>query len=94
MFSHSSADSHNSRRKKEKSNIIDPPLHFIFRAENMSSIIHAFTGHNDHSEKKTNSSTVHTVTCEDVKVQSTVSSQTQSKVFANDSQKKNQWIND
>jgi hypothetical protein len=54
----------------------------------MSSIIHALTGHGDHTEKKSNSSSVHTVTYEDVKVQSTVSSQTQSKAIVTDSQAK------
>jgi hypothetical protein len=54
----------------------------------MSSIIHALTGHGDHGEKKTNSSSVHTVTYEDVKVKSTVSSQVQTKAIASDSQTK------
>ncbi len=54
----------------------------------MSSIIHALTGHADHPEKKSNSSTVHTVTYEDVQVKSIVSSQVQTKTIANDSQNK------
>jgi hypothetical protein len=54
----------------------------------MSSIIHALTGHGDHPEKKSNSSTVHTVTYEDVKIKSVVSSQIQPKVLTNDSQNK------
>ena len=53
----------------------------------MSSIIHALTGHGDHAEKKSNSST-HTVTYEDVKVKSVVSSQIQAKAIATDSQHK------
>jgi hypothetical protein len=54
----------------------------------MSSIIHALTGHGDHSEKKSNASIVHTVTYEDVKVKSVVSSQIQTKALVNDSQNK------
>jgi hypothetical protein len=54
----------------------------------MSSIIHALTGHGDHPEKKSNSSTVHTVIYEDVKVKSIVSSQVQTKPTINDSQNK------
>ena len=54
----------------------------------MSSIIHALTGHGDHAEKKSNSSTVHTVTYEDVKVKSVVSSQIQAKAITTDSQHK------
>ena len=55
----------------------------------MSSIIHALTGHGDHHpDKKSNSSSVHTVTYEDVKIKSVVSSQVQTKVTANDSQSK------
>lgn len=54
----------------------------------MSSIIHALTGHGDHPEKKSNSSNVHTVTYEDVKVQSVVNSQTQSKATVSHSQSK------
>jgi hypothetical protein len=54
----------------------------------MSSIVHALTGHGDHSEKKANSSIVHTVTYEDVKVKSVVSSQIQTKALVNDSQNK------
>jgi hypothetical protein len=54
----------------------------------MSSIIHALTGHGDHPEKKSNSSTVHTVTYEDIKVKSVVSSQIQTKTIPTDSQNK------
>jgi hypothetical protein len=74
--------------EKGRSTIVDPTTHVIFRTENMSSIIHALTGHGDHAEKKSNSSTVHTVTYEDVKIKSVVSSQTQSKAIATDSQNK------
>jgi hypothetical protein len=42
----------------------------------MSSIIHALTGHGDHSDKK---SSAHTVVYEDVKIKSIISSETQSK---------------
>lgn len=45
----------------------------------MSSIIHALTGRVDHPEKKSNSSSVHKVTYEDVEVKSVVSTQTQTK---------------
>ena len=55
----------------------------------MSSIIHAvghaLTGHGDNSEKKAN---IHTVVCEDVKVSSIVSSETQLKASAGHSQNK------
>jgi hypothetical protein len=54
----------------------------------MSSIIHALTGHGDHPEKKANSSTAHTVTYEDVKVKSVVSSHIQTKANVTDSQNK------
>ncbi len=54
----------------------------------MSSIIHALTGHGDHPDKKSNSSSAHTVTYEDIKIKSVVSSQVQTKVTANDSQSK------
>lgn len=56
----------------------------------MSSILHAvghaLTGHGDNAEKKSNN--VHTVVYEDVKVKSTVSSETQSKSSAGHSQNK------
>lgn len=55
----------------------------------MSSIIHAvghaLTGHGDNSDKKSN---VHTVVCEDVKVQSVINTETQSKVSMGHSQNK------
>lgn len=54
----------------------------------MSSIIHALTGHNAHADDKSNTPTVHTAKSEDVKVQSTFSSQTQSKPFATHSNHK------
>lgn len=54
----------------------------------MASILHALTGHGDHPEKKSNSSSVVTVTYEDVQVKSTVSSQTQTKGIGSDSQTK------
>lgn len=54
----------------------------------MASIIHALTGHNDHPDKKSQSSSVHKVVYEDVEVKSVVNSQTQSKAPANTSQHK------
>ncbi|UJR09059.1 hypothetical protein I4U23_013307 [Adineta vaga] len=55
----------------------------------MSSVLHTLTGHGNHPEKKTNSSAVHTVTYEDIKVQSVVNTQTQTKTTTtSDSQSK------
>ena len=55
----------------------------------MSSILHAVShalaGHGDNSEKKSN---VHTVVCDDVKVKSTVSCETQLKASAGHAQNK------
>ncbi|CAF0877421.1 unnamed protein product [Adineta steineri] len=54
----------------------------------MSSILHVLTGHGEHSEKKSNPPVTHTATFEDIKVQSVVSSQTQTKTVAANSQAK------
>ncbi|CAF1284501.1 unnamed protein product [Adineta ricciae] len=54
----------------------------------MSSVIHALTGHGVHPEKNSNSSAVHTVTYEDVKVKSVVSSHTETKSAPSDAKSK------
>lgn len=52
----------------------------------MSAILQALTGHGgDHAEKKSHGSAVHTVTYEDIKVQSVVSTQTHTHSKANTS---------
>ena len=73
-----------SRRRREEEQGTDYRLtrSTHWQANKMSSIIHALIGHGEQSEKKSNASTVHMVTCEDVQVKSTVSSQTQSKAVA------------